>query len=158
FSGDSVDKKVRVLSGGERARLALAMLLLHESHVLILDEPTNHLDMSAKDILKSALMNYNGALIVVSHDRDFLDGLTDNIYHFSKKNVKHYPFHIHEFLSKHAVESIDDLIVQTPSTVTDTSDVKQSRDIKKSVEREERKRLKIIEKIESDISQKEELL
>ena len=158
FSGDSVDKKVRVLSGGERARLALAMLLLHESHVLILDEPTNHLDMSAKDILKSALMNYNGALIVVSHDRDFLDGLTDNIYHFSKKKVKHYPFNIHEFLSKHAVESIDDLIVQTPSTVNDTSDVKQSRDIKKSVEREERKRLKIIEKIESDISQKEEML
>ena len=72
--------------------------------------------------------------------------------------MKHYPFHIHEFLSKHAVESIDDLIVQTPSTVTDTSDVKQSRDIKKSVEREERKRLKIIEKIESNISQKEEML
>lgn len=160
FSGDSVDKKVRVLSGGERARLALAMLLLHESHVLILDEPTNHLDMSAKDILKSALMKYNGALIVVSHDRDFLDGLVDNIYHFSQKKVKHYPLQIHEFLSKYAVDSIDELVQKSQTSIDQSAQPisKASREEKKLIEREERKRLKRIDEIETSISKIEQTI
>ncbi len=157
FSGDSVDKKVRVLSGGERARLALAMLLLKESHVLILDEPTNHLDMSAKDILKSALMEYNGALIIVSHDRDFLDGLIHNIFHFSQKQVKHYPLQIHEFLSKYSVESID-AIVQQRSISKDngTDPLRKSREVKKHNDREEKKKAKQIEHLENCIINIEE--
>ncbi|MGA1307879.1 MAG: ABC transporter ATP-binding protein, partial [Candidatus Kapaibacteriota bacterium] len=146
--------------GGERARLALAMLLLHESHVLILDEPTNHLDMSAKDILKSALMKYNGALIVVSHDRDFLDGLVDNIYHFSQKKVKHYPLQIHEFLSKYSVDSIDELVQKSQNSIDQSSHPisKASREEKKLIEREERKRLKRIDEIETSISKIEQTI
>lgn len=158
FSGDSVDKKVRVLSGGERARLALAMLLLTESHVLILDEPTNHLDMSAKDILKSALMDYNGALIIVSHDRDFLDGLIDNIFHFSQRSVKHYPLQIHEFLSKYSVESIDAVVQQSTTTKQESDSIqsKVSREDQKNNERVEKKKLKMIEQLENSIAKLEQ--
>ena len=155
FSGDAIDKKVRVLSGGERARLALAMLLLTESHVLILDEPTNHLDMSAKDILKSALLQYNGALIIVSHDRDFLDGLVDNIYHFSKGSVKHHPLELHEFLNKYDAQSIDDVVhspkMQTKETISQQHG--SNREEKKMSEREEKKKKKRIEELEHLIDQ-----
>lgn len=154
FSGDSVDKKVRVLSGGERARLALAMLLLTESHVLILDEPTNHLDMSAKDILKAALNKYNGALIIVSHDRDFLSGLIDNIYHFSQGSIKHYPLQLEEFLEKFAINSLDEAQakVEVIPQVKIDNQSQYSREEKKNLEREEKKKIRRIQEIEAQIA------
>ncbi len=160
FSGDAVDKKVRVLSGGERARLALAMLLLSESHVLILDEPTNHLDMSAKDILKSALLDYNGALIIVSHDRDFLSGLIDNIFHFSQGSVKHHPLKLEEYLEKYAINSLDEIQSKVTKNNNETSNVNSqlSREEKKVQEREEKKRVRRIEEIEQSIARFEKEL
>ncbi len=98
FGDDDIDKKVKVLSGGEKARLALAKLLLTPSNLLILDEPTNHLDMDSKDILKNALLQYTGTLIVVSHDRDFLSGLTDELYEFRDGAVHEFKGDIMEFL------------------------------------------------------------
>ena len=100
FDEEDIDKKVKVLSGGEKARLALAKLLLTPSNLLILDEPTNHLDMNSKDILKNALLQYDGTLIVVSHDRDFLSGLTDELYEFRDGGVHEFKCDIMEFLEK----------------------------------------------------------
>ena len=111
FSGEEVDKRVEVLSGGEKARLALAKMLLKPYNLLILDEPTNHLDMRSKDILKEALRNYNGSVIVVSHDRYFLDGLTDKIYEFKRKKIKEHHGDIFEFLKKRKIENLDSLHV-----------------------------------------------
>ena len=99
FSGDAVQKKIKVLSGGERARVALCKLLLEPVNLLIMDEPTNHLDMVSKDILKNALNNYDGTLIVVSHDRDFLQGLSEKVYEFKDKGIKEYLGDINEFLN-----------------------------------------------------------
>jgi ATP-binding cassette, subfamily F, member 3 len=98
FSGDAIDKKVKVLSGGERTRLALCRLLLKPHNLLILDEPTNHLDLRSKDVLKQALLNFDGTLIVVSHDRDFLSGLTNKTFEFKGGNVKQYIGDVQEFL------------------------------------------------------------
>ncbi|MFO8235432.1 MAG: ABC-F family ATP-binding cassette domain-containing protein [Bacteroidales bacterium] len=109
FQGEDVEKKVQVLSGGERSRLALATLLLEPHNLLILDEPTNHLDMRSKEVLKNALHNFNGALIVVSHDRDFLDGLVDKVYEFRNKNVKEHLGGIYDFIKKRNIEQLDDL-------------------------------------------------
>jgi ATP-binding cassette, subfamily F, member 3 len=103
FSGDDVDKKVSVLSGGERARLALAELMLKPINLLVLDEPTNHLDMAAKDVLKRAVQLYQGTLVVVSHDRDFLSGLCDKIYYFRDGTVQSYLGDIDDFLREQAV-------------------------------------------------------
>lgn len=100
FSGDDIEKKVAVLSGGERARLAMACLLLHPINLLILDEPTNHLDMVSKDVLKEAILRYDGALIVVSHDRDFLTGLTERTVEFNNQKVFNYSGDIQYFLEK----------------------------------------------------------
>ena len=100
FSNDDVDKKIKVLSGGERARVALCKLLLEPINLLIMDEPTNHLDMMSKDILKRALKDYDGSLIVVSHDRDFLQGLTEKVYEFKNKNIKEYIGDINTFLNE----------------------------------------------------------
>ena len=99
FSGDAVQKKIKVLSGGERARVALCKLLLEPVNLLIMDEPTNHLDMVSKDILKNALNNYDGTLIIVSHDRDFLQGLSEKVYEFKDKGIKEYLGDINEFLN-----------------------------------------------------------
>ena len=109
FSGDSVEKKVQVLSGGEKSRLALARMLLNPVNLLILDEPTNHLDMQAKNILKNALAAFNGTLIIVSHDREFLKGLTDKVYEFTNKNLKQYFGDVYDFLEAKNMQSLDDL-------------------------------------------------
>jgi len=98
FSGEDIDKKVRVLSGGEKSRLSLARLMLEPSNFMILDEPTNHLDMRSKDILKSALLQYEGTLVIVSHDRDFLQGLSNKVFEFRNKGVKEYLGDIYDFL------------------------------------------------------------
>ena len=102
-------KKVKVLSGGERTRLAMIKLLLEPVNLLILDEPTNHLDMKTKDILKQALMDFDGTLIVVSHDRDFLDGLVTKVYEFGNKKVKEHLCGIYEFLETKKMESLQEL-------------------------------------------------
>ncbi len=109
FSGDDVHKKVSVLSGGERARLALATLILRPYNLLVLDEPTNHLDILSKDILKQALKNYSGTLIVISHDRDFLQGLVDTVYHFRNHKIRQFKGGIDEFLNYFKVNSVRDL-------------------------------------------------
>jgi len=98
FSGEDVEKKVSVLSGGEKTRLALAKMLLQPINFLVLDEPTNHLDMAAKDVLKSALLHFNGTLIVVSHDRDFLSGLTTRIFEFREHQIRQLDYDIHELM------------------------------------------------------------
>ena len=106
FSGEDVDKKVKVLSGGEKARLALCKLLLHPYNLLVLDEPTNHLDMKAKDVLKQALMHYDGTLIVVSHDRDFLTGLTELVYEVTPTGLRQYIGDIQQFLVEKRSDTI----------------------------------------------------
>lgn len=109
FGGDDLDKKVKVLSGGERTRLAMIKLLLEPYNLLILDEPTNHLDIRTKDILKQALMKYDGTLILVSHDRDFLDGMVQKIFEFGNKRVKEHMEGIYEFLERKKMEHLKEL-------------------------------------------------
>lgn len=106
FSGADTDKKVSVLSGGERARLALACLLLRPFNLLVLDEPTNHLDMLSKDVLKKALQEYDGAMIVVSHDREFLAGLTDKTIEFRDRKLFEYLGDVNYFLDKRALDNM----------------------------------------------------
>ncbi|MCF8364965.1 MAG: ATP-binding cassette domain-containing protein, partial [Bacteroidales bacterium] len=112
FGGDDLDKKVKILSGGERTRLAMIKLLLEPYNLLILDEPTNHLDMRTKDILKQALMKYDGTLILVSHDRDFLDGMVSKIYEFGHKRVREHLEGIKEFLERRKMETLRELEVK----------------------------------------------
>jgi ATP-binding cassette, subfamily F, member 3 len=109
FGGDNMTKKVKVLSGGERTRLAMIRLLLEPVNLLILDEPTNHLDMKTKDILKSALMEFDGTLILVSHDRDFLSGLVTKVYEFGNRQVKEHLGDIHSFLQKKKMDNLREL-------------------------------------------------
>jgi len=109
FRGEDVDKKIKVLSGGERSRLALVKLLLEPCNLLVLDEPTNHLDMHSKDILKQALIKYDGTLIVVSHDRDFLDGLVNKIYEFRHNRIKENIGGIYDFLRKKKIVNLRDI-------------------------------------------------
>ena len=109
FGGDSSAKKVKVLSGGERTRLAMIKLLLEPVNVLILDEPTNHLDMKTKDIIKDALRNFDGTLILVSHDRDFLDGLATKVFEFGNKRVKEHFEDVKGFLAKKKMESLAEI-------------------------------------------------
>lgn len=109
FGGDDWDKKVKVLSGGERTRLAMIKLLLEPVNLLILDEPTNHLDMRTKDILKQALLDFDGTLILVSHDRDFLDGLVSKVYEFGNKRVREHLEGIREFLQRKKMEHLTEL-------------------------------------------------
>lgn len=109
FSGDDIDKRVKVLSGGERTRLAMIKLLLSPVNLLILDEPTNHLDLKTKDILKNALIDFDGTLIVVSHDRDFLSGLVKKVYEFGNKRVKEHLEDIHGFLQKKKMENLREI-------------------------------------------------
>jgi ATP-binding cassette subfamily F protein 3 len=109
FSGDNIQKKVKVLSGGERTRLAMIKLLLEPVNLLILDEPTNHLDMRTKDILKSALKDFDGTLILVSHDRDFLDGLAEKVFEFGNKQIKEHLYDIKGFLQKKKLDNLREI-------------------------------------------------
>ena len=109
FGGEESLKKVKILSGGERTRLALLKLLLEPVNLLILDEPTNHLDMKTKDILKQALVDFDGTLIVVSHDRDFLDGLVTKVYEFGNKKVIEHHEDIYGFLAKKKLDNLKEI-------------------------------------------------
>ena len=109
FGGEASEKKVKVLSGGERSRLAMIRLLLEPCNLLILDEPTNHLDMQSKDVLKAALKEFNGTVICVSHDRDFLDGLVDKVYEFGGGKVKEHLGGIYDFLRNKRIDTLQEL-------------------------------------------------
>ena len=115
FRGEDIDKKVKVLSGGERARLAMARMMLEPRNLLVLDEPTNHMDMRSKDILKNAILKYDGTVVVVSHDREFLDGMVDKVYEFRDGGVKEYLGGIYYFLEKRKLESLQDIERRDPS-------------------------------------------
>jgi ATP-binding cassette subfamily F protein 3 len=160
FSGDSVFKKVKVLSGGEKSRLAIARLLLQESNLLILDEPTNHLDMVAKDVLKNALLDYNGALILVSHDRNFLHGLTTRTVHFKNKNIKEISGDIYEFIEKQQIDSLKDLernnkIIEQTELKVEKSQNQLSREESKRIQREENRIKKLLQNVEDEIEKLE---
>lgn len=133
FSGEDIDKKVQVLSGGEKTRLSLCKLLLQPYNFLILDEPTNHLDMVSKEILKDALATYNGTLLIVSHDRDFLDGLTDRVYFIKNNDVKIYYEPVSQFIeSYYGTEIIEN---KTSSVQPKKRNAKKSINKQKAIER-----------------------
>ena len=150
FDSEDCEKKVKVLSGGEKARLALAKLLLTPSNLLVLDEPTNHLDMDSKDILKNALLQYTGTLIVVSHDRDFLQGLTEALYEFRDGGIHEFRGDIFEFLV--AKEEQEKRLVAAPqAAAAKASAGKMAYEQSKNRERELRKLRSAVEKIEKEI-------
>ena len=156
FRGEDIDKKVKVLSGGERSRLAMARLMLEPYNMLVLDEPTNHMDMRSKDILKNAIQKYDGTVIVVSHDRDFLDGMVDKIYEFRDGGVTEYLGGIYYFLEKRKVESLQEIerkdTVITSNTTKEVSSGKLSYEQKKEQEKLIRKLRKVVEGIEAELS------
>ncbi len=159
FRGDEVEKKVKVLSGGERSRLALVKLLLEPTNLLVLDEPTNHLDMRSKDILKQALIKYDGTLIVVSHDRDFLDGIVSKVFEFRHNRIKEYIGGIYDFLRKKKIENLKDIekkekIIASQPQATASSN-KQKYLEKKEYERNLRKLRKKLEDTENEIERLE---
>ncbi len=137
FSGDAAQKKVKVLSGGERARVALCKLLLEPVNLLIMDEPTNHLDMVSKDILKKALNKYDGTLIIVSHDRDFLQGLTQKVYEFKEQNIKVHLGDIHDFLNAKKVADFKQFELENKQKAT----TKKTQDSENKISYQERKQL-----------------
>ncbi len=182
FRGEDIDKKVAVLSGGERARLAMAKLMLKPHNLLALDEPTNHMDLISKDILKQALQAYDGTLVIVSHDRDFLDGLVDKIYEFRDGKVKEHLGGVQDFLHRKRLENLNELerketvtIKKEPSgnnftpdktiaasgnsaASTPKSDSKLSFQEQKEREKERRKQQNKIDKCEKEIAALEEAL
>jgi len=129
FRGDDVDKYVRVLSGGERNRLALAKLLLQPFNVLVMDEPTNHLDIKSKNVLKDALIKYDGTLILVSHDRDFLQGLTSKVYEFKDHHIKEYLGDIDFYLEQRNIQNMREAEKRTKVTTENKSDKSLSKEI-----------------------------
>ncbi len=155
FTGEDIDKPVKVLSGGEKSRLALAIMLLKPYNLLVLDEPTNHLDLKSKDILKSALLNYTGTLIIVSHDRDFLAGLTTKVIEFKKAETKTILGDVNDFLDKRKLEKLSDL--NKASAISGKSNKEASQNKLNYQERKEREkaRRKIqnrIDKLEEEIA------
>ena len=152
FGGDAVDKKAKVLSGGERNRLALCKLLLQPFNVLIMDEPTNHLDIASKTVLKEALNNFNGTLIVVSHDREFLQGLTRTVYGFKDKEIKEYLGDIDYFLEQHKMESLREAEKKTVVKVIKDTSKKEAHQNSREQEKELKKLNNKLSKIETEIA------
>jgi ATP-binding cassette subfamily F protein 3 len=158
FRGDDVDKKVKVLSGGERSRLALVKLLLEPYNLLVLDEPTNHLDMRSKDILKQALMKYDGTLIVVSHDRDFLDKLVEKVYEFRNNRIKENIGGIYDFLRKKKITSLRDIEIREKEAKTEAGVARSNKQIyieKKEFDRTLRRLRRRLEECENKIEELE---
>ncbi len=161
FRGEDVDKKVSVLSGGEQSRLAMAKLLLAPVNLLILDEPTNHLDLLTKDILKKALQQYDGTLLIVSHDRYFLDGLCEKIFEFRNQTIKTHLSGIQEFIKKRNIESLNDLnLKQKAQAQADElqgpSAQKANYEERKNIDRQIRKQKKEIGELEDQIAKLEQ--
>lgn len=173
FSGEDVDKKVKVLSGGEKSRLAMIRLMLEPVNLLVLDEPTNHLDMKSKEILKEALAHFSGTVIVVSHDRDFLDGLVDCVYEFRNRKIKQHLGGIYDFLQKRKMESLKELEVphaDLKSSVNNKTKVgepvqgptfEQRKEVNRTISKLEKTVLEIeesIESLENEIAEMDKLL
>ncbi len=158
FRGEDIEKRVKVLSGGERSRLAMARLMLEPYNLLVLDEPTNHMDMRSKDILKDALQKYDGTVVVVSHDREFLDGLVDRIYEFRDGGVREYLGDIWYFLEKRKVESLQDIERHDKCSATAVKGVeapsagKMTYEQKKEQEKLLRKLRKAVESVEEELA------
>lgn len=161
FRGEDIDKKVKVLSGGERARLAMARMMLEPRNLLILDEPTNHMDMRSKDILKNAIMKYDGTVVVVSHDREFLDGMVQKVYEFRNGGVKEYLGGIYYFLEKRKLESLQEVerkdapekatVQAAPKSVAPVSG-KLSYEQRKEQEKQVRRLRKAVGAIETELA------
>lgn len=170
FGGEASDKKVKVLSGGEKTRLAMIRLLLEPVNLLILDEPTNHLDMKTKDILKQAIKDFNGTVIVVSHDREFLDGLVEKVYEFGGGRVKECLGGIYEFLEKKKLASLAELErrntearsrgEEQPKGVTKVAAVEAPtpKEVRKLSYAEQREREKMVKRAEKKVSEAEALI
>ncbi len=153
FRGEDIDKRVSVLSGGERARLGMAKLMLQSYNLLALDEPTNHMDVKSKDILKQALAAYDGTLIVVSHDRDFLDGLVNKMYEFRDGKVTEHLGSVSEFLEKRKIENLQELERKcSPAPAAAPAPQKKAFEENRQAVREDRKRKNRIAWLEKEIS------
>ena len=158
FRGDEVDKKVKVLSGGERNRLALAKMLLSDFNVLVMDEPTNHLDIKSKNVLKKALQQFEGTLIIVSHDRDFLQGLTDKVYEFKNKNIKEYLGDIDFYLEQRAVANFREMEQQKETLSTPTKATTSAEKLSFEQQKQQKAAQNKLNKIENQIAALEEEL
>jgi ATP-binding cassette subfamily F protein 3 len=168
FGGEESDKKVKVLSGGERSRLAMIRLLLEPVNLLILDEPTNHLDMASKDVLKEAIRAFDGTAIVVSHDREFLDGLVTKVYEFGGGKVKEHLGGIYDFLQSRNISELSQLqsapnspntsVSSSPSSSSSPSPNAQSYAERKEEQKRIRKAEKAVEESERKISNMERRL
>ena len=158
FRGDEVDKKVKVLSGGERNRLALAKMLLSDFNVLVMDEPTNHLDIKSKNVLKKALQQFEGTLIIVSHDRDFLQGLTDKVYEFKNKNIKEYLGDIDFYLEQRAVANFREMEQQKETLSAPTKATTNAEKLSFEQQKQQKAAQNKLNKIENQIAALEEEL
>ncbi len=156
FRGDEVDKKVKVLSGGERNRLALAKMLLSDFNVLVMDEPTNHLDIKSKNVLKKALQQFEGTLIIVSHDRDFLQGLTDKVYEFKNKNIKEYLGDIDFYLEQRAVANFREMEQQKETLSAPTKADANAEKLSFEQQKQQKAAQNKLNKIENQIAALEE--
>ena len=157
FRGDDVEKKVKVLSGGERNRLALCRMLLSPINVLLMDEPTNHLDIKSKNVLKQALLNFKGTLILVSHDRDFLQGLTNLVYEFKDQKIKEYLGDINYFLEERKAQNMREIEKKTEVGKVDVKKVEEKKVVTLSYEEQKKQKTmqNRLSKIESEISELE---
>jgi ATP-binding cassette subfamily F protein 3 len=162
FDTEDTEKKVRVLSGGEKARLALAKLLLSPFNLLILDEPTNHLDMPSKDVLKNALLQYEGSLILVSHDRDFLQGLTSKVYEFKNHKMTAFTGDVYDFLAQRKMETLNELqsrnVTASSTSGEKVSSNKELWEQKKQREADDRKKKNRLRKLEDELELLQRLL
>ncbi len=167
FSGENVDKKVSVLSGGEKTRLAMVKLLLEPVNLLLLDEPTNHLDLRSKEILKQAVKDFEGTVVIVSHDREFLDGLVDKVYEFRNHKMKEHLGGIYEFLERRKMESLKDLDANKKAdspkqnndvkqTKSNSSEIQLSYEERKEISKKHKKAQQQVEKCELDVAELEE--
>ena len=162
FDTEDTEKKVKVLSGGEKARLALAKLLLSPFNLLILDEPTNHLDMPSKDVLKNALLQYEGSLILVSHDRDFLQGLTSKVYEFKNHQMHAFVGDVYDFLAQRKMETLNELqnrnVTTSSASGEKVSSNKELWEQKKQREADDRKKKNRLRKLEDELELLQRLL
>ena len=160
FRGEDIDKKVSVLSGGERARLGMAKLMLQSHNLLLLDEPTNHMDIKSKEILKQALKSFDGTMVVVSHDRDFLDGLVDKLYEFRDGKVREHLGSVADFLASRKIDNLQELerTVKTTDPAPETSPKSLDYAALKERSKEDRKRKNRITYLEAEIAKREKTM
>jgi ATP-binding cassette subfamily F protein 3 len=156
FGGEAVDKRVKVLSGGEKGRLAIARLLMQPVNLLVLDEPTNHLDMRSKDILKESLKQYDGTLILVSHDREFLDGLCNKVFEFKNGSVREFPGGIFDFLQSRKLETLKQLEQNKQASKNpDAPVIEQKKQVNPEIEKQKKQLQTKIRNSEERIAQLE---